>query len=276
MNQRNSLTTVLVCCFGLVMAATSHAQVETTSPSPDSLTDSPIGLNVPLRSGGSSAQTQGPETQPKVSPAPPQAESSEKATVIPPLDPESIPLPRTNTAAATATGGGNGNTSGTAWWNGPEAKVIGFLVLLIIGAWVVGRVGQRGGRVSRISGGSRPSGVVQVLARFPMGRGTQLVLLECGQRILLLEQQKGRTNTGLQTLTEFTTREDVAELRTRLEASNRSSDESFQKDLERSIGMYANNGAPVKFTGSPVSDADLMETVDLTRRRPRRAARGPE
>ena len=276
MNRRNSLSTVLVCCFGLVMAASSHAQDETTLLSPDSLADSPIGLNVPLRSGGSTAQTHGPKIPLNVSAAPSPADSPEKAKAIPSLDPETIPLPRTNTAGATATGGGNGNASAAAWWNGPEAKVIGFLVLLVIGAWAVGRVGQRGGRVARISGGSRPSGVVQVLARFPIGRGTQLLLLECGQRILLLEQQKGRVSSGLQTLTEFTTREDVAELRTRLEASNRSSDESFQKDLERSLGMYANNGAPVKFTGSPVSDADLMETVDLTRRRPRRAARGPE
>lgn len=276
MNQRNSLFGLLVCCCALTFTAMSYADDEATPVQGDPVAKSPIGLNTPFTIVGPSAQAHEPKI-PVAGKLPPPVESSEASVVSTPVvDPEAIPLPRADgsgtasNSAATAAGGG-------AWWSSPEAKVVGFLIVLIIGAWVVGRVGQRGGtRPSKLTGGGRPSGVVQVLARFPIGRGDQLMLLECGQRILLLEQQKGRVGNGLKTLTEFTTPEDVADLRARLEASNRPSDESFQKDLERSIGMYTNSGAPVKFVGNPVNDADSMETVDLTRRRPRRAARGPE
>jgi flagellar biogenesis protein FliO len=275
MNRRNFPIAVSACACSLVLAANVHGQIKDSQSPPVSKTDSPLGLTVSFFGSESPAQTHGPEiasevVQPSLFFGP--VEEAE----FPVVDPESIPLPLTGSSGSVSPAGNTNKTGGTAWWNGPEAKVVGFLVLLIFGAWIVGRISQRGGRPSRITGGSRPSGVVQVLARFPIGRGTQLILLECGQRILLLEQQKGKTSTGLQTLSEFSSREDVAELRSRLEASNRSEDESFQKDLEKSLGMYSRSGATVKFVGSPMSEADSMETVDLTRRRPRRAARGPE
>ena len=275
MNRRNFPIVVSACACGLVLAASVHGQVEKTPSQPASKTDSPIGLTVSFLGSESPAQTHGPEIASEIVMPSLFADPVVEEAEFPVVDPESIPLPLTGSSGLVSQAGNTKTTGGTAWWNGPEAKVLGFLVLLIFGAWIVGRVGQRGGRPSRITG-SRPSGVVQVLARFPIGRGTQLILLECGQRILLLEQQKGKMSGGLQTLSEFSSQEDVAELRTRLEASNRSEDESFQKDLEKSLGMYSRSGASVKFVGSPMNEADSMETVDLTRRRPRRAARGPE
>ena len=63
--------------------------------------------------------------------------------------------------------------------------------------------------VVRLGGGGRPSGVLQVHGRYPMGRGQALVLLQIGDRMVLVHQGGGR----MQTLTEFTNEQDVAELK---------------------------------------------------------------
>ena len=281
MNQSFLSVAVVACVSGVFSNSTLGAQDEVSAGSPVSSSDSPIGFQFPFPSSEPLTQTHEPalllEDSLPVSETPKaQTDQSLADAALPPLDPESIPLPRTDSSGASSPAGIGSKAAGAAWWNGPEAKVVGFLLVLIFGAWIVGRVSQRKGFPVKATGAARPSGVVQVLARFPLGRGTQLLLLECGQRILLLEQQRGKAMNGLQTLTEFTSREDVAELRRRLEASNRSSDESFQKDLEQSLGMYSRKGTSVQFAGTPIPDAEEMETVDLTRRRPRHMARGPE
>lgn len=190
------------------------------------------------------------------------------------VDLESHPLPRA--ADSSRAGLASGSSTTPAWWNGPEARVVGSLLLLLVGAIVFAKYGPKSLRGAALAGGTRPSGVVQVLARFPVGRGRQLLLLECGPRILLLEETKSRGGGGLQTLSEFTTPEEVADLRTRIEAANRPSDASFRQDLERSLETYSRTGAPVSFGQGAIPGADSIETVDLTRRRPRRSARGRE
>ena len=197
-----------------------------------------------------------------------------EATAAAPLDLEAHPLPRTTTTPG-ATPGIQSGTS--AWWNGPEARVVGCLLLLLGGSVLFAKYGPKSLRGAALTGGTRPSGVVQVLSRFPVGRGRQLLLLECGPRILLLEETKSRSGSGgLQTLTEFTSPEDVAALRARIEAASRPSEESFRRDLERSLESYSRTGAPVNFGGGGMPPPDSFETVDLTRRRPRRASRGLE
>lgn len=195
-------------------------------------------------------------------------------TVDPPVfDLEAHPLPRSTAATAIAPGT---TKPKQAWWSGPEARVVGCLVLLIAGAILFTKYGPKSMRGAVLTGGSRPSGVVQVLSRFPIGRGRQLLLLECGPRILLLEETKSRTGGGLQTLSEFSSPEDVAALRSSIEAANRPSEASFRRDLERSLESYSRTGAPVAFGGGALPSADSIETVDLTRRRPRRSSRGLE
>ena len=186
---------------------------------------------------------------------------------------ENTPIPLGGNQAAGATGPAAAKP--TSWWNGPEAKVIWLLVILIGAAMLVNRYGAKGAAgAKRLAGGGRPSGVIQVLARYPMGRGSQLMLVECGPRIILMHQQRGRSGTGISTLSEFTGRDEVANLRRRIEAGGRDADESFSKDLERSLGTYGRDGAPISIGGSGLPDSASMETVDLTRRRPRRNARG--
>ena len=159
----------------------------------------------------------------------------------------------------------------TAWWNAPELRVFGLLSLLVIAAVCMRRFG---GRAIGLAGGPRPSGVVSVLGRFPFGRSASLVLLECGPKVLLLHQQAGKGG-AVSTLSEFANRDEVAELRRQLNANERDAKDGFGRDLEQSLGLYDRGGRPKGFNGDeglPIQGP--IETVDLTRRRPRRGVRG--
>jgi flagellar biogenesis protein FliO len=163
---------------------------------------------------------------------------------------------------------GGGFASADDWWALPEVRV-GALLAVFIGVAVVARrwSNTRGPRAGR------PSGVLSVLARYPFGRGASLVLLEVGPRMVLVHQQGGRGGE-VRPIAEFTTPEEISELRTRLGIARRESEPGFGRDLERNLGLYDRKGRPQGFGGPdglPLDD--VMETVDLTRRRPRRGNR---
>jgi flagellar biogenesis protein FliO len=158
-------------------------------------------------------------------------------------------------------------TADLGWWMIPEVRV-GLLLAAFIGIAVLAR------RWSNIRGprAGRPSGVLSVLARYPFGRGASLVLLEVGPRMVLVHQQGGRGGE-VRTITEFDSIEDITELRSRLGVARRE-EAGFGRDLERNLGLYDRKGRPQGFGGTdglPLDD--VMETVDLTRRRPRRGNR---
>ena len=159
----------------------------------------------------------------------------------------------------------------TSWWNAPELRVFGLLALLVLAAVFMKR---HGGRSIGLAGGPRPSGVVSVLGRFPFGRSASLVLLECGPKVLLLHQHAGKGGE-VTTLAEFSDRDEVADLRGRLTATERDAKGGFGRELEQNLGLYDRRGRPRGFGGEdglPVQGP--IETVDLTRRRPRRGVRG--
>ncbi len=171
----------------------------------------------------------------------------------------------------TGDGGAISPAGATAWWNAPELRVFGLLSVLVIAAVMMRRFG---GRAIGLAGGPRPSGVVSVLGRFPFGRSASLVLLECGPKVLLLHQQAGKGG-AVTTLSEFGDRDEVAELRRQLNANERDAKGGFGRDLEQSLGLYDRRGRPKGFSGDdglPIQGP--IETVDLTRRRPRRGVRG--
>ncbi|MCP4834952.1 MAG: FliO/MopB family protein [Phycisphaera sp.] len=162
------------------------------------------------------------------------------------------------------------NDADASWWESPEARIFGFLGLLAGAAVVARRMARRG----TLPGASRPSGVISVMARYPFGRGASLTLIECGPRIILLHQHGGRGG-DVTAIAEFTDREELAELRTRLGRADRNAAPGFEDSLQRNLGRYDRKGRPEGFGqlgGIPLDD--VMETVDLTRRRPRRGARG--
>lgn len=113
------------------------------------------------------------------------------------------------------------------------------VLALIAGCAYVFRIAaaKSGGLMGELGAGGRaPSGVLSVLGRYPVSRGTTLVLLKVDRRVLLLCQSGSRgTGSTMSTLCEFTEAEDVASLlmktRDELEASQA---ESFSKVLKES------------------------------------------
>lgn len=115
------------------------------------------------------------------------------------------------------------------------AMVVGLILLLAVVARFVSR---RSGSLAAMlgPGGRAPSGVLEVLARYPVGRGQTLVLLRLDRRILLLSQSGGKGG-GFTTLAQFDDPAEVASLlrQTRDEASE-SVSARFRQAMERFQG----------------------------------------
>jgi flagellar biogenesis protein FliO len=106
----------------------------------------------------------------------------------------------------------------------------------------------------------RPSGVVQILARFPVAKGQTILLLSVGTRILCVHQSAGR----METLSEFTDPTEIAALRSRVEAG--SADRArFERELTQSLEREPDGERSAK--QARASAPIVTETVDLTRRR---------
>jgi len=94
---------------------------------------------------------------------------------------------------------------------------LGLVVVLIIALAIVARrLARRGGLMAQLGAGGRaPSGVLEVLGRFPAGRGCTLVLLKLDRRVLLVCQTSGKGLMGahaMSTLCEITEPEQVASI----------------------------------------------------------------
>ncbi|MFG0327913.1 MAG: flagellar biosynthetic protein FliO [Phycisphaerales bacterium JB037] len=92
--------------------------------------------------------------------------------------------------------------------------VVAVIVVMAIGMRKLSR--SRGGLAAQLGAGGRaPSGVIEVLGRYPVGHGQQLVLLKLDRRVLLLSQGAGSRRGGgggFQTLCEITEPEEIASL----------------------------------------------------------------
>jgi len=125
-------------------------------------------------------------------------------------DAEGTSTSRERSAIGEATGTGNIGFSRTL---GALVGVVGLLFLLsFLLKWVSRR---KGGLMSSLGAAGRaPSGVIEVLARYPVARTQRLVLLRIGRRVVLCNQSVGvRASAGsMTTLTEFTDAEEVASI----------------------------------------------------------------
>lgn len=182
-----------------------------------------------------------------------------------------------------ASGGGWGVRTALAL-----AAVLGLIVLCKI-AFV--RVAKRGGGTlaSQLGASGRaPSGLLSVLARYPVAKGSTLVLLRLDRRVLLLSQ----TGQGFTTLAEIDDPEEVATLimraedeegasltrrfRTLLTQSERDPDliGGTDPEFERSVPMTP-RAATARFNElatdpgihSPAHDGDLADAVGSLRNR---------
>lgn len=125
----------------------------------------------------------------------------------------------------------------------------------------------------------RPQGVVEVLARYPIARGQQVVLLKVGRRVIVTHQGA----QGMQALSEFSSESEVADLVARCEAGERAkspfsfdallrqSDKSFDGKPTASAAAKAAPARgrvldPREALPALMRDAEI-ETVDLTKRK---------
>jgi flagellar biogenesis protein FliO len=118
---------------------------------------------------------------------------------------------------------------------------------------VVKRVG------GRMGGGKRPSGVVEVMARYPFARGHHIVLIKVGRRVLVTHQSA----QGIQTLSEFTSPAEVADLIARCEAGARGSEQFTFDALLR--------GSEREFEGNEIEAPNASDRKTASRQRTQRA-----
>ena len=102
---------------------------------------------------------------------------------------------------------------GPGWWRTAGALVLVVVVILFIAGFARKLAGRSNGLMHAIGAGGRaPSGLLQVLGRYPVGRGQTLILLRLDRRVLLLCQSVGAKGAGMRTLCEVTDPDEVASL----------------------------------------------------------------
>jgi flagellar biogenesis protein FliO len=152
--------------------------------------------------------------------------------------------------------------------SGDAVRTVGALAIVLALAFVLKGVVRRLGDPLAAR---RPSGVVQVLARFPFGRGQNVVLMSIGTRVLCLHQSAQQVRT----LCEMTDPNEIALLRARIEAGS-DGGERFERELIRSLertpstertGQQAQTTATNHKTQPGRRGPRLEETIDLTRDR---------
>ncbi len=144
---------------------------------------------------------------------------------------------------------------------GALAAVIG---LILLAKSVASRYFPNILRLGGAAGSDRPSGVIEVLARYPLpggGRGQQLIVLKFARRVLLAHQ----AGSTVRTLSEMTDPNEVAALLARLEAgANDKSQHKFRAALERFEDEHESASAVQSRAGAAVAAAQT-EIIDLTR-----------
>lgn len=164
------------------------------------------------------------------------------------------PMSEPGAAAATPPAGGGATSESTGFlpsWLGDDLLLRAILPISII---AVLAVALRSLVAKGLGRGGRPSGVMEVLARYPVGRGQHVMLLRVGRRVLVVHQ----ADRGMRTLSETTDPDEAAELIAR---SRETSKDSFAKLLAR------RRGGDDPFEGA--------EMVDLTAARPAAAVMRP-
>lgn len=127
------------------------------------------------------------------------------------LFPPGYVVPSAPSAVAKKSDAGGDSSAWTAL--GSMALPLGIvLVVIFVGMGLLQRLLRAGGHLT--SGVRAPAGVMEMLGRYPVGRGQNLLLIKLDQRVLLIGQTlASRAGSGtLSTLTEVTAGEDVASI----------------------------------------------------------------
>lgn len=156
---------------------------------------------------------------------------------------------------------------------GALVLVIGIAVAL---AWTTKRLSRARGSLAAAMGpgGASPSGVLEVLGRYPLSRGVTLVLLKIDAKVLLVSQSVSRGGASMQTLCEIDRPDQVASILLRASRTDRSSiADRFQSLLSSSERAMESEleaaGARQVFrssSGDTVELASVSRPVPLARR----------
>lgn len=105
------------------------------------------------------------------------------------------------------------------------------IALVLASSAALKRWGGRGSLGAALGGRARaPSGILEVLARYPVGRGQQIMLLRVDRRVLVVHQSQGGRSGGMTTLSELDDPEDVASLLMKVaDAEGRSMSSRFRE-----------------------------------------------
>jgi len=114
--------------------------------------------------------------------------------------------------------------------------------------------------------GGRPSGVIEILGRYPLGRKQSLVLLKLARRVILVHQN----GTQMTTLSEVSQPHEVAALLSRVEAgSSGKQAQRFRSMLKRFESEHASkhaSGQRDDLFPAVNGNGAAGEVVDLTKR----------
>lgn len=199
-----TLGTIALTCT--VIAGPSFAQHEA-----DGMREAPRAL----ANGPSALPIEPPQALPGASPTAAEMSQTPATQTSPPSEATTLLLgasaipPGTGADALPAPSGAHGGW-GVARTLGALAVVVGLVLVLRAAArWLAVRAPTLGSQLT--AGGRAPSGLLEVLGRYPVARGQKLVLLRLDRRVLLLSQ----TSDGFSTLAELTDPEEVASILTK-------------------------------------------------------------
>lgn len=163
----------------------------------------------------------------------------------------SAPKQAPGTATPESSGGWIGH-----WSVRTLAAVMALAALLAGVRWLSARSGSGGGLSGAMTLSPRaPSGILEVLGRYPVSRGHSLVLMRMDRRIVLL----GQSAAGFTTLSEVTDPDDVASILVKASESEPGSMtrrfNELLRGMERDARIVDAEQAP---TASPVSPRRAM------------------
>lgn len=186
------------------------------------------------------------------------AAESPSELVLPDLPPQEYrPIGGAATAGVTSTGLiESGATAAAApstnfardWFEGQSSAVqtmlaLGVVILLIYAlAWTYRKMNANQGGVAGVNSGKAPSGLLEVLGRYPLGNKQSLVLLKFDRRVLLLSQgPSGKGGVEMKTLCELDEPEDVASVLMKVrDADGNSLNKAFRSAMNKAeIGASA-------------------------------------
>ncbi len=145
-----------------------------------------------------------------------------------------MPAPPSRSPGGQGTGAGEMVAKEAPRTAGALVVVLAIAAAIFLGLRAIAK--RTGGFAAMLGpGGRAPAGVLEVLGRYPVGRGQTLVLLKLDRRVLLVSQTGGGRfgGGGFQTLCELSEPDDVASiLRKTRDESSESMSSRFQQMLK--------------------------------------------